>query len=503
MSRTPRPLHLAVLLALLALAAGCFATHYDLVAPGEPRRELITDTPPAENWNEPAFDDSAWAVSSAPTDAIAPTASGAMPAVYVRQRFDLGPDPETYKGLTLSLSGGVDYKAYVNGQAMSTFQGSTVMQIPPGSMKATGNLLAIELHPKPGTTVVSLDSKLDGQVGAKIPGPQIVKGPYLLAPAPDGMTILWETDIPISSPAIVDGVNHDGGAGTQHTVKVTGLNPGTAYKYHVEAGATSSEEGQLATSPAPGQRLRFAVFGDNRTDGDVHRRLIELLDGEAPDVVINTGDMVGESNLGEWQTFFDIEYPLLLKTPIYPVMGNHENDYDDRTLFNRFFPIGNQSIYQGRVYSADYGDAHFAMIDSNQPLDSQAHWLDVDLTAAEQRGARASFVFMHWGPVCACASIGHGSNGAAAGVEAVARAHHVAVLFSGHNHLYERGVDGGVNYVVTGGGGAPLVATGWIAQTRATTSINHYVMVDMLGSSVHLTAKDEDGTTFDDAQVTP
>jgi hypothetical protein len=482
---------------LLALT-GCFSTHYSLLAPGDQRRELVTDAPPPENWNLPGFDDSAWTLTSASSDAM--PASGAMPTIYVRQRFDLGPDPESYAGLTLSFNPPGTFKAYVNGQSMS----GASMAPAAGVMKTTGNLLALEIHPAAGTTALALDLTLNGQTGAKPVGPQIVKGPYLLSPAIDGVTIAWETDSPVASVAVVDGRTFDGGAEARHFVNVRGLDSASSYPYHVEAGTTRSEDATFTTAPGPGRRLRFAVFGDNRTDGDVHRRLIDLLSNEAPDFVVNTGDMVGESNEGEWQTFFDIEYPLLLKTPIFPAMGNHENDYDDRTLFNRYFPVGHQAIYQGRVYSVDYGDAHLAMLDSNQPLDSQAEWLDRDLTAAEERGARASFVVMHWGPICACASVGHGSNDdAITSIEPVARAHRVAAILSGHNHLYERGVDNGVNYVVTGGGGAPLVATGWIPQTRATQSTNHYVLIDVLGDSMHLTAKDMTGTVFDDAQWTP
>jgi Calcineurin-like phosphoesterase len=486
----------------LALTSGCFSTHYSLLAPGDERREFVTDAAPPENWNLPSFDDCGWTLTSAAAEAM--PASGAMPAIYVRQRFDLGPDPESYQALTLSFNPPGELKAYINGQSMSGSPGSSVFPCVAGAMKPTGNLLAIEIHPAAGTRSLAFDATLTGHTGATPAGPQIVKGPYLLSPTTDGITIAWETNAAVPSLAVVDGRAYDGGAQAQHFVKVAGLQSATAYPYHVEAGATRSEDAAFTTAPAPGRPLRFAVFGDNRTDGDVHRRLVDLLADEAPDFVINTGDLVGESNPGEWQTFFDIEYPLLLKTPLFPAMGNHENDYDDRTLFNRYFPVGDQAIYQGRVYSADYGDAHVALLDSNQPLASQAHWLDVDLTAAEERGARASFVVMHWGPICACASIGHGSNDdAIASIEPVARAHRVAAILSGHNHLYERGVDDGVNYVVTGGGGAPLVATGWIPQTRATQSINHYVLIDLLGDAVHLTAKDETGTVFDEARWTP
>ncbi len=486
------------------LLGGCFDTHYNLTASGDTRRILITSAPPPENWNEPAFDDSGWQQSSADAQTVAAAADGTMPVVYVREHFDLGPDPESYQQLIMSLAPSGPFVAYVNGQAMtppSTSNQVTQILLAPGAVQAQNNLLAIEIHPAAGATSVSVAATLDGRTGAKATGPQISKGPYLLAPTADGATIVWETDSAVASQAIVDGKPFDGGAQTQHVVKVTGLQPGS-YKYHVEAGVTKSDEAQLNTAPASGKRLRFAVFGDNRTDGDVHRRLVELLQNEAPDFIVNTGDMVGESDSGEWQTFFNIEYPLLINTPLFPAMGNHEHDYGSDSFFAQLFPLGQQNNFQGRVYSSDFGDAHLAILDSNGDLNAQSKWLDNDLTAAEARGAKASFVVLHWGPVCGCSGISHGSNDEAIPVEQVAAKHGVAAIFSGHNHLYERGVDSGLNYVVTGGGGAPLNPTGTIAQTRVTQAINHYVIVDVLGSAVHLTAKDSTGQTFDDVQLT-
>jgi hypothetical protein len=60
----------------------------------------------------------------------------------------------------------------------------------------------------------------------------------------------------------------------------------------------------------------------------------------------------------------------------------------------------------------------------------------------------------------------------------------------------------GITYVVTGGGGAPLMATGTIASTQATFSQNHYVIVEMLGDTVRLTAKTAQGMMLDDAVLT-
>jgi len=197
--------------------------------------------------------------------------------------------------------------------------------------------------------------------------------------------------------------------------------------------------------------------------------------------------------------FFDIEYPLLVSTPLVAAIGNHEADYGDGGQYARLLPARG-AAFGGRVYSVDYGDVHLAMLDSNGHLGDQGRWLDADLTSAEGRGARHLFVVMHWGPWCGVNKMSHGSNDEAIEhIVPVARKHAVAAIFSGHNHVYERGADGTLRYVVSGGGGAPLDTPGLVLQTQVTRAINSYVIVDVVGGQVHLTARDEAGAPFDEA----
>jgi predicted phosphodiesterase len=485
------------LVLLLVAAPACFSTQYDLTSQGAPRRQLITPLPPPDGWYQPGFDDSTWQMTGAPTETMT-AEGGTMPTIYVRQRFDLGSNPDRYQKLTLHYDVDGDVVAYINGQPLAPGKdGTQTLALTPGMCKPSDNVLALEIHSTRAT--VEMDARLDGDTtGAH--GSQIVKGPYLLRPTPDGVTIRWQTASDTQGQAIVDGRAYDGLGGTWHTATVTGLEPDHAYTYHVEGGGTRSEDAQLTTAPPAGKRIRFVVFGDNRTGGDVHRQLVEGLLAEAPDFIVNTGDMVGESTGSEWQTFFDIEYPLMLQTPLYPVMGNHEHDYGQADRFQQLFPLGDPQRSSGRVYSFDYGSAHVAILDSNGNLGSQSKWLDADLAAADARGQR-SFVALHFGPVCGCSGIQHGSNDDARPVLDVAGRHRVAVIFSGHNHLYERGIKNGITYVVTGGGGAPLNSTGTTASTQATFANYHYVVVDLLGDEVHLTAKSAQGDVLDDAAV--
>ena len=107
----------------------------------------------------------------------------------------------------------------------------------------------------------------------------------------------------------------------------------------------------------------------------------------------------------------------------------------------------------GGWYSFDLADVHVVMLDSNAYDDArQRAWVEADLLAAA--GARAIVVVTHDGPYSRGT---HGGNQQAVRdyVPILVR-HRVTLLISGHDHLYQRGTQDGLAYLVTGGGGAPL-----------------------------------------------
>ena len=330
-----------------------------------------------------------------------------------------------------------------------------------------------------------------------------MRGPWLLAPTTSGVTIVWETSSAAASVAVVDGKSYDGGSGTHHVAAIDGLLASHAYGYHVEAGAERSADAELTTAPADkSARVRFVVYGDNRTDGDAHRRVVDAISSEGADFLVNSGDLVGSSTDSEWQTFFDIEYALLAHTPLFPSLGNHEHDSGGDSRFTQLFPLGRPDVFKGRVYSFDFGSVHVAVLDSNENLADQAPWLDTDLTMAEQGGARHEFILMHWGAYSAGSTLDHGSNDyAQKWIVPIARKHHVDAMLAGHDHFYERGNADGLRYFVSGGGGAPLTDTGKIHETDFTRKIFHYLVVDVVGDVAHVVAKDATGVAFDSVDL--
>lgn len=494
-------LPLVTIVALSACSGSPTSRH--LVAVGDAVRVQVVaaDTMPA-NWQNTTFSDHTW---SPQVTAFVPSMGDVpIPAdVNVRRTFDIGADYAAFTTLTLTFSPGAAYDVYLNGQPFGSGDGSAPVTFSPpaGLLHASGNVLALSVHATAAGNL-SIAPVLDGTASPTASGggeARIVRGPYLLAPTTSGATIAWETSAATASTAIVDGKSYDGGAGTHHTAVIDGLLPSHAYGYHVEAGSARSDDAELTTAPADkSARVRFVVYGDNRTDGDAHRRVVDAIAAEGADFLVNTGDMVNASDDSEWQTFFDIEYSLIAHTPLFPSLGNHEHDSGGDARFAELFPLGRPDVFKGRVYSFDYGSVHVAVLDSNSNLADQAPWLDTDLSMAEAAGARHEFVVMHWGAYSGRSYLMHGSNmDARKYIEPIARKHRVDALLAGHDHFYERGNANGLHYFVTGGGGAPLADTGTIHETDLAKKMFHYIVIDVVGDVAHAVAKDPSGVSFD------
>jgi hypothetical protein len=487
----------------LAIAASaCSApTHVDVLAKTDDIKYLLDTGDPPPSWNAAKFDDASWLVAKGTIGPLVADATGVMPAVLTRSLFDLGAQASAYKSLTLALSVPGGYTAYVNGTPMvtATDGNSASLDLTDGLVHETGNTLALEIHPPGSANQLTVAPMMNGKLDPADAGkPHVVRGPWLLHPRTDGISVEWETSAPVASTLIIDGRTLDGGGGAHHHVRVDGLQPSSTYKYHVEVNGEASSEADLVTAPSASERIRFVVYGDNRTDGDAHRLIADAIEKEGPDFLVNTGDLVDSSSNTEWQDFFDIEYGLLRKIPLFPALGNHEANSGGGGRFAELFPVADQRVFSGKVYSADFGDVHLAVLDSNTDMAVEAKWLDGDLTKAEQNGAKHLFIAMHWGPFSGGQMLLHGSNDdARAQIVPVAHRHHVDAMFAGHDHFYERGADGDLAYFVCGGGGAPLEPAGAIAQTQVARSMHHYLVVDIQGAGVTFTAKDTSGAAFD------
>ena len=107
-------------------------------------------------------------------------------------------------------------------------------------------------------------------------GTGIIKGPYLQNPTTDGITVCWVSGTVSKGTVTVDGdkTASDEKETIYHRVKLTGLKPYTHYGFKVTCEG-ESKTGRFVTAPPPGQPFRFAAYGDNRTQANVHRDFVE------------------------------------------------------------------------------------------------------------------------------------------------------------------------------------------------------------------------------------
>jgi hypothetical protein len=333
------------------------------------------------------------------------------------------------------------------------------------------------------------------------------------------MTVMWQTSEPATSrvdfaPDGGDPSQQRTAAGderaTVHEVRLEALRPATPYRYRVSSSAGDKQvqaaESTFSTAPGPEDAFVIAAYGDSRSQPAIHRSVAAgILKAAAPDrapaIVLHTGDIVADGlSPGGWgPEFFEPAGPLLATACLFPVLGNHEAN---APLYYDFFslPAGASGSTTEAWYSLDYGCAHITALDTNQDFSAgsdQYRWLVRDLGSATAVAAAWRFVFFHHPPY---SSGYHGGDLVVQrSLVPVFEGYRVAMVLSGHEHLYERSLSGGIHYVVTGGGGAPLYAAtlGEDPRQVCAASVYHFCVLRVDPSQVVFEAYDVKGEVLD------
>ena len=330
-----------------------------------------------------------------------------------------------------------------------------------------------------------------------------VKGPYLQGLGTSGVTVKLElaTPAPAAIEVRVAGTTaavatvKDDAVRHFHAIRVDGLRPATAYTYVATSGAFR-EEGTFTTAPDDVRPIRFLVYGDNRSDEGAHGAVVRAMQSSRADFLVNTGDMVSRgTEPDDWQIFFDVEGPMLRDRCVFAAVGNHELYRGDRrgeVAFLQYFGGIEQSRPLTRLYGTfRWSNTRFFLLNAMDTWTGEERaWLRAELDRAmTEPGLAHRIAVLHWGPYSAGP---HGGNPALASgeVTAMMRDRKVSLVLAGHDHVYERGVGGGLKYIVTGGGGAPLYKKKYdLKETRSFEAAHHFVEIAIDGDKVQAVAQ--------------
>ena len=208
-------------------------------------------------------------------------------------------------------------------------------------------------------------------------------------------------------------------------------------------------QAQQLTVPNRPDSLKFAAIGDNGTgeqpEYDVANQM-DLWHRRFPfDMVIMLGDnMYGSQRPADFERKFERPYKPLLEAGVkfYASLGNHDRTSNDMyELFN----MGGR-----RYYTYARNNVRFFVIDSNYLEPAQLVWLEAALKDANEAWKIAYFhhpLYSDGGR--------HGSEvDLRVRLEPLFIKYGVKVVYSGHDHIYERiKPQKGIAYFVSGAGG--------------------------------------------------
>lgn len=241
------------------------------------------------------------------------------------------------------------------------------------------------------------------------------------------------------------------------SVTLRNLEPGTKYEYRVGGGEywTSST---FSTEAANTGSFKFLVFGDSQNnDRDYSTWQDTLSKAYAANrdarFMINMGDLVDAGqDYRHWIKWFAASKGIIDRISVMPLHGNHEtydaNDNSSKPLqyISQFklFQNGPDGL-KGEVYSYDYGNAHFAVLDSqmfeeypddpearSKMLHDQIEWLEKDLAGTKQQW---KIVLFHKAPYYIAKTR---TSMYLRQFQPVFDKYHVDIVFNGHDHGVER-----------------------------------------------------------------
>ena len=256
--------------------------------------------------------------------------------------------------------------------------------------------------------------------------------------------------------------------------------------------AVSDGSDPLFALPGIPGSTRFALIGDSGS-GDWAQQAVAnamlryFTTARRFSFVLMLGDNLYHD---DYQSEFSVPYQGLLERGVlfYAALGNH-----DRELQQHYKPF---HMTDRLYYAFTEGNARFVVLNSNKPGDdAQREWLD---GAFGHTGTKWRISFFHHPLYSSGQHAQQSRESIRPALEPALVRNRVDVVFSGHDHLYERiAPQQGIRYFVSGGGGRNLYDFHKSAFDEAGSSEHHFMVVEIAGDQMFFEAITPPGRTLD------
>ncbi|MDI3495383.1 MAG: hypothetical protein PWQ72_1510 [Pseudothermotoga sp.] len=234
----------------------------------------------------------------------------------------------------------------------------------------------------------------------------------------------------------------------------------------------------------PDSTFSCIIYGDSRWGNKTHERLVTLMLEFNPNVVVHLGDMVNEGcNESDWEKFYAITAPLRKKSFFQVVKGNHERP---DSCYEKHFNLHN--------YYAIFSDVRFVFLDLEMGIDRAEKFI-------KKVATDKTIVFMHYPIFTAGPHMVDSIVRKARKLHDVFKELGIKVVFSSHDHNYQRFRKDGILYIITGGGGAALYNVVNPLEPLVYHKMHHFVYVEYNGIWMEAKVIDKNGNLIDEFSI--
>ena len=273
----------------------------------------------------------------------------------------------------------------------------------------------------------------------------------------------------------------------------------------VEAARLADIKPDQLTLPNADRSIKFAIIGDSgrgdRPQHEVAAQMVAYRQRFDYKFVLMAGDNIyeGPASEDDYRLKFEEPYRLLLDAGVkfYAALGNHDDfneiyykpfNMDGRRYYTFVPPVDPITRWDTRV--------RFFALDSTYLTRQQIQWFEREVT-----GSRAEWkiAFLHH-PLYTSGRYGLSARGIRIALESTIVNGGIDVVFSGHEHIYERSeLQKGILYFITGGAGSLRAgdASRSPAIARSYDRDYHFMLAEITNEGFFFQAINRVGVTVD------